>query len=80
MSLALAPGKGAYPIVNFEYAIVNARQLSAEQAAELRDFLSWIVAPSGGNAESYLSHVHFVPLPPRARNVSSKQIAQIQGP
>jgi phosphate transport system substrate-binding protein len=80
LSLVYLRGPAAYPIVNFEYAIVKTTQRVPGHAAALRDFLQWIVAPSGGNDPALLSEVHFLPLPSRARAIALAQIGAIAGP
>ncbi len=78
ISLIFAPGAGSYPIINYEYAIVNARQPSAATAAALRKFFTWAISPTGGNAPSFMNRVHFVALPAPVVRLSAAQIAQIQ--
>jgi phosphate transport system substrate-binding protein len=78
ISLIFAPGADSYPIINYEYAIVNRRQPSAQTAAALRDFFHWAISPTGGNAPRFINRVHFVPLPPPVVRLSRAQIAQIQ--
>ncbi len=80
LSLVYVRGRAAYPIVNFEYAIVKTTQSVPGRAAGLRDFLQWIVAPSGGNDPALLSEVHFLPLPSQARAIALTQIGSIAGP
>lgn len=77
ISLIFAPGPDSYPIINYEYAIVNRRQPTAAVAAALRDFLSWAVDPEGGSAAALLDAVRFLPLPPRIAALSRQQIAKI---
>jgi phosphate transport system substrate-binding protein len=78
LSLVDAPGENAYPIVNFEYAVVNAHQRSPAVAQEIQKFLSWTISPDGGSQSSFLGPVHFVALPPEVREESRKQIALIR--
>ncbi len=78
ISLVYAPGEKSYPIINYEYAIVNKKQPNAETAAALRDFLNWALDPKGGNAPHFMEKVHFVPLPESVVALSRKQIAEIQ--
>ena len=65
----------AYPIINYEYAVVNASQPSATRAQDLRAFLTWAV--TSGTAQ--LAKVHFQPLPPSVITLSDAQIARIKG-
>lgn len=74
------PGPGAYPLVNFEYAIVGGAQRKRGMAQALRDFLTWIVTPSEGNDPALLAQVHFAPLPAHVREIALRQIASIAGP
>jgi phosphate transport system substrate-binding protein len=78
ISLVFAPGANSYPIINYEYAIVNKKQPNAETAAALRDFLNWALDPKGGNAPKFMEKVNFVPLPESAVALSRKQVAEIQ--
>jgi phosphate transport system substrate-binding protein len=78
LSLAFAPGPGSYPLVNYEYAIVAAKQPDAATAAAVRSFLLWSIALDGGNASKYLDAVGFIPLPNFIRALSEAQIRRIQ--
>jgi phosphate transport system substrate-binding protein len=80
LSMVYQTGGEAYPLVNFEYAIVRQQQTTPGVATELKEFLNWIVAPNAGNDEKLLAPVHFVPLPEHARSVARKLIASINGP
>jgi phosphate transport system substrate-binding protein len=80
MSLVFVPGTGAYPIVNFEYAIVRQQQSAADVAAALRAFLGWAVDPAAGNGAAFLDQVHFLALPHNVLDFSRSQIASIHGP
>jgi phosphate transport system substrate-binding protein len=68
---------GAYPIINYEYGIVNAKQTSAAKAQTLQAFLHWAITQ--GNAATDLSPVQFQPLPAQVEKQSDAQIAQIKG-
>jgi phosphate transport system substrate-binding protein len=65
----------AYPIINYEYAVVDTSQPSATRAQDLRAFLSWAVTT--GTAQ--LAKVNFQPLPPSIITLSDAQIAKIRG-
>ena len=78
ISLIFAPGADCYPIINYEYAIVNRKQPSAEMAGALRKFFTWAISLSGGNAAQFMEEVHFVPLPAPVVKLSAAQIAEIQ--
>ncbi len=75
VSLINGPSPEAYPIVNYEYAIVNAGQSGAAKAQTLQAFLHWIVTE--GNDPSFLDKVHFQPLPDAVAEQSLAQIAKI---
>ncbi len=62
LTLVNAPGANAYPLINYEYAVVSKKQPSPETAAALRSFLLWAIAPDETNAR-YLADAHFIPLP-----------------
>ncbi len=78
ISLIFAPGDDSYPLINYEYALVSKTQHDPETAAALRAFLLWAISQSGGNAESYLKPVGFIPLPDFIRGLSEAQITQIK--
>ena len=65
----------AYPIINYEYAVVDTSQPSATRAQDLRAFLSWAVTT--GTAQ--LTKVNFQPLPSSIITLSDAQIAKIRG-
>ena len=65
----------AYPVINYEYAVVNTSQPSAARALDLRAFLSWAV--TSGTAQ--LARVNFQPLPSPIVTLSAAQIAKIKG-
>jgi phosphate transport system substrate-binding protein len=78
LSLVFAPGADSYPIINYEYAIVNAKQADPSTAAALRHLLDWAVSPTGGNSAEYLDQVRFVPLPATIAALSKAQIAKLK--
>lgn len=78
ISLIFAPGAESYPIINYEYALVNRKQPSAETAAALRKLFTWAISPRGGNGPHFMAEVHFVPLPAPVVRLSAAQIAEIQ--
>jgi phosphate transport system substrate-binding protein len=75
ISLVNGSGARAYPIVNYEYAIVSTVQGSAVRARDLRAFLSWAI--TSGAAQ--LAQVNFQPLPSSVVILSGTQIAKIKG-
>lgn len=77
ISLIDAPGATAYPIINYEYAILQENQPSVTTANALKAFLSWAISPNGGNQSQFLNAVHFLPLPPSVVRLSQKQINEI---
>jgi phosphate transport system substrate-binding protein len=77
LSIVLAPSADAYPLVNYEYAIVSTKQADAVTAAAIRKFLLWSIVPSETN-ESFLDSVHFIPLPPHVWELSQAQIQSIK--
>ncbi len=76
ISLIFAPGEESYPIINYEYAIVNPKQSNGETAAALKKFLSWAI--DGGQEGKFLGAVHFLPLPASIVAKSKAQIDKIQ--
>ncbi len=78
ISLIFAPGAQSYPIINYEYAIVNSKQPNGEVAATLRKFFTWAISANGGNAPHFMQAVHFVALPEPVVKLSAAQIAKIQ--
>lgn len=78
ISLIFAPGADSYPIINYEYAIVKAKQPNATVAAEMRKFFTWAISHQGGNAPHFMAAVSFVPLPASVVKLSAAQIAEIK--
>ncbi|WP_449370333.1 phosphate ABC transporter substrate-binding protein PstS [Thiomonas sp.] len=78
LSLVFSEGADSYPIINYEYAIVNSKQANPETAKAIREFLGWAVQSKGGNAAKYLDQVRFIALPARIQELSKAQIAKIQ--
>ncbi len=77
LSMVFAPGANSYPIINYEYAIVNQKQPSAATATAIKHFLDWCINPANGNSSQYLDAVHFLPLPSTVSKLSADQIAKI---
>ncbi len=75
ISLINSKASGAYPIINYEYAIVNSSQPSADKAQDIQALLYWAITT--GNSGKYLSQVNFQPLPSAALAVSEALIAKI---
>src|SRR5262249_15289207 len=64
-----------YPIINYEYAVVQKKQPSAAEASPLKAFLSWTITT--GSASKFLSAVTFQPLPANVTSIAKAQIASI---
>ncbi|MBO0713685.1 MAG: phosphate ABC transporter substrate-binding protein PstS [Acidimicrobiales bacterium] len=79
ISMIYGPVAAGYPIINYEYAIVNTHQTSATTAKDIRSLLEWAVNTKYGNSPQYLNQVNFQPLPPRQIGASLKQIEKISG-
>jgi len=79
-TISMIDGKvsGGYPIVNYEYAIVNKAQSSTSLAKAVRSLLEWTIDPSYGGSSQYLSQVRFDPLPVKIVTQSYAQIKEIQ--
>jgi phosphate transport system substrate-binding protein len=77
LTLVNAPGANAYPLINYEYAVVAKKQPSPETAAALRSFLLWAIAPDETNAQ-YLANANFIPLPAHVWVLSHDQIEEIK--
>ncbi len=78
LSLVFGPAPQGYPIINYEYAIVNSNQSSSSKAQAIRAVLSWAIDPQNGNAPSFLTQVNFQPLPSSVAKLSLAQIAKIK--
>ena len=76
VSMIFAEGANAYPIVNYEYAIVNSQQPAPAMADAIHDFLTWAI--NEGNSPTFLKQVHFLPLPAAVKTLSQAQIDKIQ--
>ncbi len=77
LTLVNAPGANAYPLVNYEYAIVSTKQATPATAAAIRKFLLWAIAPDETN-EKYLEDAHFIALPAHIWVLSHDQIELIK--
>jgi len=75
LSLINGTAAGAYPIVNYEYAIVSIRQPNAAKTRDLKALLHWILTTGSGPA--YLGPVHFQPLPSQVASISEALAAKI---
>lgn len=77
ISLIFAPGKNSYPIINYEYSIVQAKQPNAQTATAIKNLLTWALNPSEGSSSQFLSKLGFKPLPSSIVKLSQAQIAKI---
>src|SRR6202046_1163931 len=77
LTLVNAPGANAYPLVNYEYAIVSTKQANPATAEAIRKFLLWATAPDEAN-EKYLADAHFITLPAHIWVLSHDQIEMIK--
>jgi phosphate transport system substrate-binding protein len=77
LTLVNAPGANAYPLINYEYAIVSTKQPNPATAAALRRFLLWAIAPSETN-EGYLEEENFIALPAHIWVLSHDQVEMIK--
>jgi phosphate transport system substrate-binding protein len=79
-TISMIDGKirGGYPIINYEYAIVNKNQSNPSTAKAVRSLLEWAVNANDGNNATYLSQVRFQPLPAQVVAQSLKQILSIK--
>lgn len=76
ISMINGPAPTAYPIVNYEYAIVSKIQPSADKARDIKAFLNWAINTS--DAKSLLGGVQFQPLPAPIARLADDQIARIK--
>jgi phosphate transport system substrate-binding protein len=77
ISLINGPAPDGYPIINYEYAIVDSQQKDVATAETVQAFLHWAI--TDGNAPSFLDKVHFQPLPEQVVKLSTAQIGKISG-
>ena len=77
LTLVNAPGANCYPLINYEYAIVSAKQANPATATAIRKFLLWAIAPDEAN-QKYLDSAHFIPLPAHIWVLSHDQIEAIK--
>jgi phosphate transport system substrate-binding protein len=79
-SLIYETGAQAYPIVNFEYLIINPSKItSSDTALAIRTFIEWAISSTGGATADNLSAVGFVPLPTTVVPLVNTAVAQITG-
>jgi phosphate transport system substrate-binding protein len=80
ISLIDGPAPDGYPVINYEYAVVSARQPSAAKASALAAFLTWLITDGNTPATAYLDQVGFQPLPSALVTLGKQQIEEIKGP
>ena len=76
ISLINGPAPTGYPIVNYEYLVVNSKQSSAAKTQDLRALLYWAIT-TGQSPATYLNAVDFQPLPASVVMLSENQIKKI---
>jgi phosphate transport system substrate-binding protein len=79
VSLIYGQGATSYPIVNYEYLMVQKNQPSTTLATDISTFLYWATLPQYGNSAYFLNQVGFVALPPSVAQLTWNQIAEITG-
>jgi phosphate transport system substrate-binding protein len=75
ISLINGPAPDGYPIVNYQYAIVQSKQKDAATAETLQAFLHWAITE--GATPAFLDKEHSQPLPDAVLKQSDAQIAKI---
>jgi phosphate transport system substrate-binding protein len=76
IAMIAGPGGDGYPIINYEYAIVESQQPSATVAGQIRNFLSWVISSTA--ATSLVSSVGFQPLSADVATLSLNQVKEIR--
>jgi phosphate transport system substrate-binding protein len=79
ISLIYGPGANSYPIVNYEYAMVQKNQPNAALATDIQALLNFATLPTYGNSPYFLNQVGFVPLPASVAQLTWAQIDEITG-
>jgi phosphate transport system substrate-binding protein len=77
ISLIDSTAATAYPVINYEYAIVSTHQPSAAKAETIKALLNWILNPADGSSPTYLANVGFQPLPSQVAMIAKALIAKI---
>ena len=77
-SLIYTNGAQSYPIVNYEYLVVNTTQTDANKSLAIRTLMAWIIEPTGGSADTYLAKNNFIALPTTVVNKVKLGIASIK--
>jgi phosphate transport system substrate-binding protein len=79
LSMIYGPGATSYPIVNYEYVLVNQAQSSTALQQDIQALLWYATLPTYGQSAYFLNQVGFVPLPPSIAQLSWAQINSITG-
>lgn len=77
ISMIYGSAATGYPIVNYEYAIVNKTQSTTTVAQAVRAILGWAIDPNNGNSPTYLDQVGFVALPSQVETISATLISKV---
>ena len=77
-SLIYQGGAQSYPIVNYEYLVVNTTQTDPNKSLAIRTILAWLIDTSGGSADQYLSKANFIALPTAVLNKVKAGIGTIK--
>lgn len=77
-SLIYQPGAQSYPIVNYEYLVVNSNQTDPNKSLAIRTLLAWMLEPTGGSAPANLAKANFIALPDAVVNAVKTGIANIK--
>lgn len=77
ISLVNGRAPDGFPIINYQYAIVQSKQKDAATAQTLQAFLHW--ALTDGSSPSFLDKENLQPLPAPVAKLSMDQIAKITG-
>ena len=78
-SLVYGPGATSYPIVNYEYVMVQQHQASTTLQQDIQAILWYATLPNDGNSAYFLNQVGFVALPPSIDQLTWAQIDSITG-
>jgi phosphate transport system substrate-binding protein len=78
-SMIYGSGGNSYPIVNYEYALVQKNQASATLQQDIQAILWYATLPQYGQSSYFLNQVGFVPLPNSIAQLSWAQINSITG-
>lgn len=76
-SLIYQDGAQSYPIVNYEYLVVNKQQTDPNKSLAIRTFLAWMIDTSGGSSPDVLAKANFIALPTSVINKVKAGIGSI---